>query len=250
MPAITAYHRPTTVAEALRLLARPGMNTAAIAGGTFFVPRRNEGVDEVVDLQALSLDGVEYGPDRLTLGAMVRLQTLVNDDRAPALLRDAARREGPNTFCHAGTVGGAIVAAGWESEFLAALLVFEADVEIQTPGGSRALPLPDVLAGAPAALNGGLLAAVSLRTGGRTAAERVARTPADKPIVAAVGRLDGAGRLRLALCGVAETPVLVDPARLDSLAPPADFRGSAEYRREMAAALAKRVATVLGKAKT
>jgi carbon-monoxide dehydrogenase medium subunit/putative selenate reductase FAD-binding subunit len=46
------------------------------------------------------------------------------------------------------------------------------------------------------------------------------------------------GTRRLALAGVAATPVLVDGA--DRLDPPADFRGSSEYRRALAAILMAR----------
>lgn len=243
MPPIKSYHRPTSVAEALQLLARRGVNTAVLAGGTYLTAHLDELVDEIVDLQAAGLDQVRSEPGRLTLGAMVRLQTIVDEAQAPALVREAAHREGPNTLRNAATVGGLVIGADPESELLAALLVFEATVEVHptAAGGPRTLPLPEFLADVPAALGGGLVTAVSLRTGGRAASERVARTPADRPIVAAVARLDEAGQVRLALCGVAPTPVLVEPDRLEaSLHPPGDFRGSGEYRRQMAIALTRR----------
>ena len=86
------------------------------------------------------------------------------------------------------------------------------------------------------------MTAVSLATTGKTASARVGRTPADQPIVAAVARLDPGGKLHLALCGVAHTPVLVDPHNVKAAVnPPGDFRGSSEYRRHMAATLAERV---------
>lgn len=247
MPPIKSYHRPTSVAEALQLLARRGVNTAVLAGGTHLTAHLDERVDEIVDLQAAGLDHVRSEPGRLTLGAMVRLQTIVDEAQAPGLVREAARREGPNTLRNAATVGGLVIGADPESELLAALLVFETTVEIESAGGSRTLRLPEFLADVPAALGGGLVTAVSLRTGGRAASERVARTPADRPIVAAVARLDEAGQLRLALCGVAPTPVLADPDRLEaSLNPPGDFRGSGEYRRQMAITLTRRVLDRLG----
>ncbi len=80
---------------------------------------------------------------------------------------------------------------------------------------------------------------------GVTASDRVARTSADKPIVAVLGRKRPDGRTLLALCGVAATPILVEPDQLSSLNPPADFRGSSEYRREMAVLLAGRVLNTL-----
>jgi CO/xanthine dehydrogenase FAD-binding subunit len=198
-------------------------------------------VDEVIDLQALALTGAAREGDQLTLGAMTTIQTVVDAAAAPALLREMAHREGPNTFRNQGTVGGAIVCADPESEFLAALLALEAEITIVTLAGDRILPLADFLAAAPAAIEGGILTWVALATSGETASERVARTPADKPIVAAVGRKTPDGRVLLALCGVAATPILIAPDQLASLIPPADFRGSSEYRREMATLLAGRV---------
>ncbi|GIK42573.1 MAG: hypothetical protein BroJett011_64060 [Chloroflexota bacterium] len=74
MPQLKAYHRPTSVGEALHLLARPGVNTAVIAGGASAVPCLN-GIDEVVGLQAVGLTEVSYTGNCLTLGAMIHLQT-------------------------------------------------------------------------------------------------------------------------------------------------------------------------------
>ena len=62
----------------------------------------------------------------------------------------------------------------------------------------------------------------------------------DTAIVAAHARRDDDGTLRLALTGVGTTPSLVAPDDLDALDPPGDFRGSSEYRKEMAGILARR----------
>lgn len=246
---VQAYHRPESVEAALTLLGRSGVRTAVIAGGTHITPRLKEDVDEVVDLQAVGLDEVQHTETGMTLGAMVRLQSIVDDEDAPELLRQTARQVGPNTFRHQGTIGGAIVAADPVSELLAALLVLQAEVTVTNGEGERRLPLAEFLpdpgragdGSGKAALDGGLLTAVSLAKTGDTARARVARTPADAPIVAAVARRDNGGEQYLALCGVSQTPTLVDAGDLDSLDPPSDFLGSSEYRKEMAKVLAERV---------
>jgi CO/xanthine dehydrogenase FAD-binding subunit len=134
------------------------------------------------------------------------------------------------------------VGAGKESEFLAALLVSEAEVQIQSSRGSKSLPLAGFLRDVAGSLEGGIVTAVSMATSGKTASARVGRTPADQPIVAAAARLTPSGQIYLALCGVAASPVLVDPNNVKgAINPPADFRGSSEYRRQVAATLAKRV---------
>ncbi len=247
MHQIKAYHRPNSVEEALKLLARPGVKTALIAGGTYAVPRLPETVEEVVDLQNIkALTRIEHYARQMTIGAMVRLQRLVDDEQAPTVLRQAARREGPNTFRNVGTIGGVIATGDRDSELLAALLVFDAQVEVQTIGGSKKIPLQTFLRDIPAALAGGVITAVTVATTGIAAAERVARTPADTPIVAAVARKDENGEIRLALCGVDAAPVLVDPDNVKAgITPPDDFRGSREYRRQMAAVLSRRVLQAL-----
>src|SRR5436190_2241403 len=73
-----------------------------------------------------------------------------------------------------------------------------------------------------------LIIAVVITTVGRCAVARTARTPGDEPIVSAYARSAGDGSVRLALSGVAATPLLVDDTA--ALSPPGDFRGSSEYR--------------------
>lgn len=240
------YHRPTTLEDALELLSRQGVHTAVLAGGTRLNARLNlrelsPVPDELVDLQAIGLDEVSHGDNRLSLGAMVRIQTIVEDDGAPPLLRDMARREGPNTFRNAGTIGGAIVSANPESELLAALLIYDAEVTLRTTAGAHTMPLADFLADVRTHLHHAILTGVALETGGPTAHDRVARTPEDSPIVAAVARRQSNGSALLALCGVAATPILAGPGDIAALNPPADFRGSSAYRKEMARVLARRV---------
>lgn len=239
MAPVQAYHRPQTIAEALQLLARDNVRTALVAGGTSLVPDLDEKeIEEVVDLQALGLDNVEPQGDRLALGALLPLQTLIDDERVPPLVQGAAAREGPNTFRHQATIGGTIASAHWESELLAALLVHDGALTLETTAGTQTVSLADFLAqeDRPA----GIITAVTIATGGKTGQARVGRTPLDTAIVAAYARRDESGTLRLALTGVGTTPSLVAPDEIDTLDPPGDFRGSSEYRQEVAAILSRR----------
>jgi CO/xanthine dehydrogenase FAD-binding subunit len=236
MPRVRSYHRPESVAEALTLLQHTG--AAALAGGTQLIPYLDEDSVELVDLQSVGLGLIEADADAgmVVLGAMVRVQTIVEDPRLPELLRRLAHREGPNTFRNMSTIGGTVATADPESELYAGLLAYEATVTVQSSVGAQTIPLTEFQLPA-----GALITAVTIQSGGQAAAERVARTPADKPIIAVVGRKDEAGRVRLAVCGVARRPVLVEQEEVALLEPPADFRGSTEYRREMAAVLTARV---------
>ena len=236
MAKVKSYYRPKNVTEALQLLQRP--STTPLAGGTQLIARLTELV-EVVDLQAVGLDQIEVEADTITLGAMVRLQAVVAHGEVPELVRQMGLREGPNTFRHMGTVGGVVATADPESELYAALLVYEAMVTVQTSTGEARVPLAELELGGRE-----LITAVALQRQGQTASDRVARTPADKPIVAVVGRRVGED-VMLAACGVAERPVLIKANEIDQLMPPADFRGSSDYRREVTKILMNRILQAL-----
>lgn len=233
----TAYWRPSSIAQALDLLERPG--AVVLAGGTRLNGRSTADPVEVVDLQALDLGGLRPGPgDELTVGAMTTLQELVDSGDVPSVVREAARREQPSTLRAQGTVGGAVATGDPESELLAALLVHEAVVHVSTRDATEAVALEELLADLPVRVGRGrVVTAVTIRTTGAAAAFRTARTPADRAIVAAVARATDGGRL-VALTGVAATPVLVDPRELPE--PPGDFRGASDYRRALAEVLVAR----------
>lgn len=240
---LRTYHRPETMEAALTLLA--GAGTAVLAGGTMLNRRPTEYPREVVDLQALGLDQISATDALATFGAMVRLQDLVDSPATPALVRNAAQREGPNTLRNAATLGGVIACRDWQSELLASLLVHEAVVTLQRSGGQEDRTLEEVLNDA-AVLDQAVITHVSIATGGEGAAARTGRTPADEPIVSVVGRRDRTGATQLAIAGVATVPVVIDPSRLDLLDPPGDFRGSPAYRRRLAEVLSQRVLDELG----
>ncbi|MBN1991372.1 MAG: FAD binding domain-containing protein, partial [Anaerolineae bacterium] len=176
MSQLKTYHRPASVEEALQLMARPGVSAALVGGGSYFTPHRPDMAEEVVDLQAAGLADMTYTSQSVTVGAMVRLQTLVEDGRLPALLRDAARREGPPTLRQAATVGGVLTCPNRESELLAAMLVCDAELTVQSLTYTKTISLTNFLRDIPSALNGGLVTAVSLNLIGKTASDRVART--------------------------------------------------------------------------
>lgn len=243
MRSIVQYHRPADVAEVVALLSRPEVNTVVVAGGTS-IPPDSQTETEVVDIQAAVGSGLELQDGRLVMGAMCRLQDIVDSRLTPPLIQDLARREGPSTFRHAATVGGTVGAADWESGLLAGLLVYEAELTFATTGGTHAMSLEEALA-APYVPGGAVITSVSIVVDGEATFAATGRTPADTPIVAAAARVVSAG-FRVALTGVAATPVLVDPNDLASLDPPGDFRGSSRYRKALASTLVGRAIARLG----
>jgi len=249
MAILKEYHRPESVEAALALLARDNVTLVPLAGGSQLVgaleTRALTTVDGVVDLRALPLrtiraDSVD-GRACLSIGALATLTDVCEHAGAAALasglLVRAARGEGAVNLRNQATVGGVIVAAESDSEFYAALLALGAQVVTVSLAGEVVTPLADL------GEVSGLVTAVWVPEGIEWGASaRVARTPADRPIVAALAVRDGTAT-RVALCGVAARPVL-DGAPLD---PPDDYKGSAAYRRSVAAVLKQRVLAELAR---
>ena len=237
MPKVVGYHRPASVREAVELLGQP--SAAVLAGGTRVNATPFGSPIVAVDIQALGLRSIEpAGPSRVRLGAMVTLQQMVDSSLLPEVLRECARREEPSTLRTLATIGGTAAAGGWESEVVTALLVADAQVTIESRTGSRTVTLPELLADCDL-LVGGLITSVDVATDGAWSVDRTGRTPGDRAIVCAVARRGNDGVVRLAASGVSPTPILLS---VDTpLTPPADFRGSSEYRGHVARTLLSRV---------
>lgn len=252
----TAYYRPKALDEALQLLAQPEM--FPLAGGTKLLARDVAGA--VVDLQELALDMVQFAEGRLSLGATLTLDALAawlaenGKEGSPAdMLQTAVRQAGPNTYRHAATLGGSIASRLPDSELLAALLLLEATLHLSSGDLSLAAYL------AADERPSGLITGVSLEWGnGRFAHARVARTPADDPIVALLAWQPEGGPVRLAASGVAPRPTRLTAAEAadgheaaaqaaqSACTHPGDFRGDAAYRGEVTAVLIRRVLNELG----
>ncbi len=239
---ITQYHRPSTMDEALALLQEPA--THALGGGTTLAATTFDAPTTVVDLQSLDIAGIGSDGGVVHIGATATLQDLVDSPLVPAAIRDLARREAPNTIRNAATVGGTIGASDPESELLTGLLACGASVTVTRPGASTDHSLDAVLDD-PGLIAGRMITTVSIPSGGRFAADRTARTPMDRPIVAAVAYRSEEGSTRIAVSGVADRPTVVDPSALADLDPPSDFRGSVAYRTHLASVLVERVVASL-----
>jgi CO/xanthine dehydrogenase FAD-binding subunit len=216
-----------------------------LAGGTSVNASESSQPVEMIDLQALGFDEIGAEGSVLNVGAMARLSALATHPGVPELLRELALREEPNTLRNAATVGGTLAIGNPDSELLAGFLVFEGQVTLAKDGGATArVDLSELLADR-SVLEGSVIVALKLQTDGVAAAARTGRTPSDTSIVAAAGRR-AEGGIRLAVTGMATTPVLVEPEAVGGLNPSGDFRGSSEYRRHLAQTLTRRVMEQLG----
>lgn len=258
-----SYLRPQTLDEALKLLAQP--DAVPLAGGTqLLASEAGVTAAHVVDLQALGLNRIALTAGTLTIGATATLTVLADflaqDPPAAAghLLQHALRYAGPNTYRNAATPGGIIAGRLADSELLAALLVLEAGLRLQGAPDTR-MPLAAYLAAD--ARPAGLITAVEIPwTDGRGGSDRVARTPQDSPIVSVTWWQPSDAAVRLAATGIGPRPLrltaveralaggldeasiaLAADAAAGASTHPGDFRGSAGYRREMAAVLTRRL---------
>jgi CO/xanthine dehydrogenase FAD-binding subunit len=240
---ITAYHRPQTLDEALKLLAQP--NTLPLGGGTLLSHSQADSV-QVVDLQALGLNSIKKNGNNLEIGATATLQQLLEDEACPAALKSALKLEAPLNLRNAGTAAGTIVTCDGRSTFVTVLLALDAKIELRYSNlESRTLNIGDFLPLRPR----GLITSITIPLNVKIAFESVARTPADKPIVCVVLAGWPSGRTRLAVGGYGKAPMLamdgteaegVEAAARNAFHEANDEWASAEYRMDVAATLAKR----------
>jgi CO/xanthine dehydrogenase FAD-binding subunit len=241
---ITAYHRPKTLEEALKLLARP--DARPLGGGTVLNRPSSESF-EVVDLQTLGLDKIRKSGERLEIGATATLQALLESSHASEALKKAIRLEAPLNLRSRRTAAGAVAACDGRSTFTAVMLALDAKMEVRSSGKeSHTSNLGDYL---PIRQAGILITSITIPLNAALTFESVSRTPADTPIVCAALVRWPSGRTRLALGGWGRAPVLAldgnEPSGIEEAARSAaqdsgDEWGSAEYRSEMAAVLARR----------
>lgn len=242
---ISEYHRPETIEAALELLSRPAPLSIPLAGGTA-IDRTTSREIAVVDLQLLGLDTLTRTGSSLGMGAMLRLQTLLENGVATAL-GGAIQLEATYNLRQAASIGGVLAAADGRSPFATALLALDAQLTLLP--GPQQVGLGDLLPVRAKILPGRLITQVTIPVNARLAFETIGRSPADRPIVCAALATWPSGRTRLALGGFGSAPLLAfDGSEADGLEYAArsaydqagDDWASAEYRREMAAVLAKR----------
>lgn len=260
------YVKPTSLDEAIRVLSERGDGARVLAGGTDLIAWIRDDLvrpSVLVDIKGIPDLGImDLAGDKLTLGALVTLTDLIDSETVRSetpLLWEMARLFASVGIRNRATVTGNICSAVPSCDCGPVLLVYDARVHVQGPGGSRTIPIAEWFTGPKATTLGRaeIVTAVSFE---RPAAVhggcyvRLGRYRGEDLAQAAVAVLAIAGdRYRLAFGAVAPTPVrahrleaLLEGKRIDDAslcaakalvpaetAPITDVRASAEYRAHM-----------------
>ena len=242
MAKIISYQRPGNLEEALRLISLD--KHVPLAGGTLLNTSEDKEPLHFVDLQGLPLKGIERSNGKLTIGSMATLDEIMKNSGCPDSIRLSSRSELPSTLRTLATIGGTVASGDPDSKLIASLLVHDAEVTILNSAGESNVPLQEVL-GESDSSGTQLILSINLDTGGDCVMEATGRTPSDTPIVSVTARRCSDG-YRMAVTGVASTPVLVDSENPTvSLQPSSDFRGDSEYRMHLVKILASRTLDLL-----
>ena len=142
---IGAYHSPSTLAEAVNLLAEDGRTV--IAGGTDLLvnPRYMVGIREVVDIRKLGLDYIREENGWLHIGAGTTMRTVARHPKIQKLAygilaRGAAVCGSPN-IRNMATLVGNVASALPSADTLPSLLALDAQAVLVGTQGERIVPL-------------------------------------------------------------------------------------------------------------
>jgi CO/xanthine dehydrogenase FAD-binding subunit len=277
-PAPFRYARPSTLGDAIALLAETPGEGKLLAGGQSLVPMLNMRLVRpavLVDVNRLpELTGITPTPaGGLRIGALTRHAELAASpaviERAP-LLAEAARHVGHAAIRNQGTLGGSVAHADPAAELPAALVALDARVLVTGPRGAREVPADaffrallstaleadEILTAVefPAPAPGWGFVEIARRPGdfalaGVAAMLRVAPgAPARVETARLVGfgvgdrplRLFGAERLLTGVALDAESATRAGAAAGPDCDPPSDVHGAADYRRHLATVLTER----------
>jgi len=140
------YACPTTVAEAVALLAAHDGEAKPLAGGQSLVPMlafRVASPALLVDLRKLAeLRQIKIGPDGVTLGAMVRWRDILDDAKlakAHPLLVAAVQHVAHYQIRNRGTVGGSLAHADPAAELPGIVITCEAKIVAIGKSGMRTI---------------------------------------------------------------------------------------------------------------
>ena len=276
IPGQFEYHAPSTLDEALALLAEHGSDARVLAGGQSLIPLmklRLAAPAVLIDLNGVdSLSGIEEQDGQLRIGAMTRHSALERSELIGArypLIADAAAVIADPLVRNRGTTGGSLAHADPAGDLGSVMTALGAEVVVTGPGGERTLPIDELLLGpfTTTLEEGEILTEVRVpqpaeRSGG--AYEKLERKVGDFATAAVAVQLTrengSCASIGIGLTAVGPTTIRASEAEdalrggsLDEDAlraaavlaaaasdPAADLRGSEEYKRDMVRVLTLR----------
>jgi CO/xanthine dehydrogenase FAD-binding subunit len=275
-PAAFEYDRPTSLDEALALLAEHGPDGKVLAGGQSLLPllsMRLAAPGRLIDINSLTeLAYVRTEPDGVRVGALARHSAVLADvpaRQSQPLLAGALACVAHPTIRNRGTALGSIVHADPAAELPAMLSLLSGSVTARSASGSRTIPAVELFLGPlESALRPDELAVEAFfpaqqpLTG--SAFTEVSRRHGDYAVcgVGIVVQLDDDLRISSVTAGylsIAGTPLVLDltgPVRGSTfdadlspaaalartlVDPEADIHASAGYRRQLVQVLTGRV---------
>jgi carbon-monoxide dehydrogenase medium subunit len=276
VPAPFDYERATSVDHAIGLLDRLGSSARLIAGGHSLLPMmklRLTSVEYLIDINDLrsELGYIRVEPTRIRIGALARHRDLLESEplrHAYPIFHEAERVIADPLVRNRGTIGGALCQADPSEDLTAVCTTLDASCVIRGGRGERVVSMAEFYRGpyetavGPAEMLTEIR--IPLRAGGSSAYEKVGRRAGDWAVVscgAAVWLDDGRiadARVGLAAVGPNTTgiPAIAQALRgrapseelyvragaiaAEHCSPVTDQRGSAEYKRHLAAELTRR----------
>lgn len=150
IPSAFEYLRPTSLAEATRLLASHGDDAKVLAGGHSLVPMmklRLSNPSMLIDIGRLGeLHGIHEENGTIIIGACTTHYAAESSDllqqRCP-LLAETAASIGDVQVRNYGTIGGSIAHADPAADWPAAILALEAQMTLVSSNGTRTLDASD-----------------------------------------------------------------------------------------------------------
>jgi carbon-monoxide dehydrogenase medium subunit len=269
IPGPFSYHRPASVADAVKLLSTLGDEARPLAGGHSLVPMmklRLATPEHLVDLHGIAgLKGIRRDGNKIVIGAMTTQHEMLASDEIRTLLpilHETALLIADPQVRYRGTLGGNVANGDPGNDMPALMLVLGAFYRLEGPGGGRDIAASEFYQGAyfTALEPGELLTSISIpaaAAGHGYAYEKLKRKVGDYATAAAAVVLTMAGG-KVATCAIGltnlhETPLLaaeaanavigtsLDDATLKKaaaaavaiMAPAADARGPVEYRKHV-----------------
>ena len=275
-----AYARPTSMVNALELLAAYGDRAKVLSGGQSLMPAMNLRLispELIVDIGELAeLRGIVVKGDVLAIGALTRHVDVLKSPEVAAhipLLRDATSHVAHPAIRNRGTLGGSLAHADPASELPACVVALGATIVACGPRGERRIPAQEFFTGIyeTALSQQELLVAVELPVARQSSAHffhEFARRHGDYAIVGlAAQSIVANGQftdLRLGFFAVGDRPLLADAAGIlvnvaitpellaeaaavlgDELDPQEDQQATPAMRRHLAKVLLSRCVSTL-----